>query len=542
MNLVPSPPGRNDPCPCGSGKKFKHCCAATCGNADTVGIEQSLENARHFAFQLGDFAAAEQHYRQALTLNPNHIEALTGVGQILCRRHRRAEGKVYLDKAAKALLRRADKSEQTELLDLADQLRQWGLIESALQLYQAAAKRWPKSLPALHGLAACLQRLHQSDLALATMQRLTTDDAGWQMQLALLEIEKKQLPQAQQRLEKIAADTTAPSLQARAALELAKIHDKQGRHDQAFAALSTAFELNRQLPEIRNLDANHIFAAVDRLRNSFDTALLQRWQAKDFADNLPLPVFLMGFLRSGTTLLEQALSAHPGVLSSDENTLINELDAELARISGIQGDSAAALRSIGIEQVRQLRRFYWQRAGEEYGPQAMQKLFINKTALNSIEIGLIACLFPEAKIIFALRDPRDVCLSCAMQAFAPSPATVNLLSWQGIAKQYAAIMGLWLHFRGAIQPGYLELRYEDTVNDFEGSLSQVFALLGLNWHPQVARFHEKARGKYIATPSFNLVSRPVYRDALARWKPYATHFAAIEPLLRPFIETFGYET
>lgn len=541
MNAVPASPGRNDPCPCRSGKKFKHCCASAAANAGLADIEQALDNARHSAFQLGDLAAAEQHYRQALTLNPNHIEALTGVGQILCRRHRRAEGKLYFDKAAKALLRRAEKCDQSELLGLAQQLQQWGNIESALPLYRAAAKRWPKSLPALHGLASCLQRLHQTDLAIATMQKLASADAGWQMQLALLEIDKKQFTQARQRLEQVAEGNHDPRQQAHAQLELAKIHDKEGRYDQAFSALETAFELNRDLPEIRNLDANYVFDKVEQLRKGYDAGLLQRWQAEDFADNLPLPVFLMGFLRSGTTLLEQALSAHPGVLSSDENTLINELDAELARISGIQGDSAAALRAIGIEEARQLRRFYWQRAGEEYGGQALQKVFINKTALNSIEIGLIACLFPEAKIIFALRDPRDVCLSCAMQAFAPSPATVNLQSWHGIAKQYAAIMGLWLHFRGVIQPSYLELRYEDTVNDFEGSLNSVFALLGLDWNPQVTRFHEKSRGKYISTPSFNAVSRPLYRDSLARWRPYAAHFEGMAPLLRPFVETFGYE-
>jgi tetratricopeptide (TPR) repeat protein len=542
MNSAPSSPGRNDPCPCRSGKKFKHCCASASANSITIGIERSLDNARHCAFQLGDFEAAEQHYRQALTLNPNHIEALAGIAQILCRRHRRAEGKLYFDKAAKSLLRRAEKCDESELLGLAQQLQQWGNIESALPLYRAAAKRWPKSLPALHGLASCLHRLHQTDLAIATMQKLASADAGWQLQLALLEIDKNQFSQARQRLEQVAEGNHDPRHHAHAQMELAKIHDKEGRHDQAFAALETAFGLNRNLTEIHSLDANYVFDKVEQLRNGYHAGLLQRWQVEDFADHGPLPVFLLGFLRSGTTLLEQALSAHPGVLSSDENTLINELDAELARISGIQGDSAAALRAIGIEQAKQLRQYYWQRAGEEYGPQALQKIFINKTALNSIEIGLIACLFPEAKIIFALRDPRDVCLSCAMQAFAPSPATVNLLSWQGIARQYAAIMGLWLHFRDAIKPSYLELRYEDTVNDFEGSLNSVFALLGLDWNPQVARFHEKSHGKYISTPSFNAVSRPLYRDSLARWRPYATYFEGIAPLLRPFVEAFGYES
>ena len=191
-------------------------------------------------------------------------------------------------------------------------------------------------------------------------------------------------------------------------------------------------------------------------------------------------------------------------------------------------------------QIKQLRQFYWQRMREEYGEAVMHKQVVDKNALNTIDLGVISVIFPEAKIVFALRDPRDVSISCLMQAFTPSQATVNLLSLEGIAKQYAAVMDYWLTLRNLIQPSFLELRYEDTVTDFEASYRRVFEFLGVEWVAEVTQFHERAHGRYISTPSFAAVSQPLYSKAVARWKNYEQPLAPILPILDRFIFAFGY--
>ena len=517
---------------------------ATTANTKATPLEAALANARYCAFQLGDLAAAEQHYQNALAINANNFEALVGIGQLLCRRHQRKKGKSFLEKAAKLLLRRADKAEPSMLLDLAEQLRQWGSIETALQLYRATLKRSPQSVPAQLGLASCLHRLNQTNLALQLLSKGSQshrNDAAYQLQLAILEIEQKQHATAKKRLQDIIDNESNESrYRARAHLELARIYDKTGEYDHVFPALENAAQLNQKQLEHSAFDKNEIFKKIEQFKVGFDNELLLRWNAEQLAEGLPIPVFLMGFLRSGTTLVEQALSAHPDILTSDENTLINELSNELTRLSGIHGDTPSALNAINLEQAKKLRQFYWQRVEEEYAAATLKHVFINKTALNSIEIGLISCLFPEAKIIFALRDPRDVCLSCAMQAFTPSPATVNLMTWQGIAREYAAVMNLWLHLRKRIAPEYYELRYEDTITQFETSLGQILHLIGLSWHPNVARFHDNAARKYIATPSFADVSKPIYRDALERWKHYQDQFSTVAPFLKPIIKALDY--
>jgi hypothetical protein len=253
-------------------------------------------------------------------------------------------------------------------------------------------------------------------------------------------------------------------------------------------------------------------------------------------------VFLLGFLRSGTTLTEQVLDAHSHIIATDESSVIFETSLQLEYISGITNNQATALRSLTLEQIGHLRRFYWQRMQAEYGPQVMSKLLIDKNALNTIELGLIGVIFPNAKILFALRDPRDVCLSCYMQAFSPSPATINLLTWNGIARQYGAVMDYWLQLRPWLQPRVLQLRYEDTVLEFEQSFRDVFDFLGVPWSSEVTRFHERLKGHYISTPSFSAVSQPIYTSALQRWKNYQSHLNDVLPHLQKFIDEFGYST
>ncbi|MGZ8218771.1 sulfotransferase [Methylomagnum sp.] len=539
--------GRNDPCSCGSGKKYKACCAATEAKfqvRQTPNSAEWLTRARQ-SVAAGRIGDAEFWFRQVLTAKPNEAEALAGVGQALCWRRKRREGRDYLRQAAKQLERQGLKNRDPgALLQLSGQLQHWGDMEMALKLARLGTRLAPGSAVAQNNLALCLSRVNRVEEALPPALKaceLLPGHPGCQILVALLHKERDRLAEARERLERVAMESRDPEQTARAWLELGVVLDKQGEYDAAFEAFSRAGEIHRGLPAALATDRNRVFDTLARHRAGFDRELLNRWTPVDFADGLPTPAFLFGFLRSGTTLAEQVLGSHPGVVASDENDFIFELTLELARISGVADDIPAALRKIGLEEARQLRAFYWRRVAEEYGREALRKRFVDKLSLNSIDAGFIATLFPEAKILFALRDPRDVTLSCFQQAFGLSPATVNLLSWEGIARQYGAVMGLWLCLRGLIAPAWLELRYEDTVGDFENTFRRVFELLGVEWRAEVLAFHERARGRYISTPSFAAVSQPLYKTAVARWRRYERHFEPVLPILAPYIAAFGYD-
>ncbi|MBD9361783.1 tetratricopeptide repeat-containing sulfotransferase family protein [Methylomonas fluvii] len=539
--------GRNDRCPCGSGKKYKACCLKQ-AEAASRPVKPSVDDALKQAWQAvarRDMAGTLLGFRQVLAIQPDHAEALAGLGQALCWQQQRREGLAYLQQAARQLEIDAQQTRNIRfMLELAEQLHHWGDLDTALKLTELAVKLEPENPAALNNRALYLTRVNRFEEALPFASKvceLRPDDPACNNMLAVLEAHLNRLPAAKQRFQAVIAANRNMQQTARAWQELVGVLDKLEEYEASFAACQQAKALYKQLPELSSLDAGQVFRAIQRNKQGFDQTLLHRWALSDFADHLPAPTFLLGFLRSGTTLTEQVLAAHPDVFTSDENDLIHGLIQELQRLSGVREDIPAALRQLGLDDVRKLRAYYWRRVGEEYGADALNKCFIDKVALNSIDIGLISCLFPEARIIFALRDPRDVCLSCFQQAFKPSSVTVNLLSWEGVAKQYAAVMDLWLYIKPMMQPRYMELRYEDTVNDFENSFRRVFTLLDLEWVAEVSAFHEKAKGRYIATPSFAAVAQPIYSRSVARWQHYERFYEPVLPILAPYIDAFGYE-
>jgi hypothetical protein len=162
--------------------------------------------------------------------------------------------------------------------------------------------------------------------------------------------------------------------------------------------------------------------------------------------------------------------------------------------------------------------------------------------MNTIDIGLINCVFPDAKVVFVTRDPRDVCLSCFMQVMAPTPATVHLLDWRSTAEFYAAVMDWWMYIKQSLTLEWIEFRYEDAVLRFEATFRPVFDFLGLSWEENAIEFHKNASKKIIVSPSFNQVSRPLYQSSLARWKNYESEFGSIIDVLDPCIKAFRYDS
>jgi len=142
--------GRNDPCPCGSGKKFKACCVQAGGaikQTKSTEIASLLQNAR-LAISRGDFDSAERWFRQVLLIKPNHAEALAGVGQKLCWQRKRREGLTYLLQAARQVEKECVKSRDiAQLLELSGQLQHWGDLEAALKLAQLAVRLAPSRRP-----------------------------------------------------------------------------------------------------------------------------------------------------------------------------------------------------------------------------------------------------------------------------------------------------------------------------------------------------------------------------------------------------------
>jgi hypothetical protein len=203
-------------------------------------------------------------------------------------------------------------------------------------------------------------------------------------------------------------------------------------------------------------------------------------------------------------------------------------------------DVPRRMRRLDSDRVRPLRDRYWKEVEAVLGPQVHAGTIVDKTPLNLIDIGLINAVFPEAKVIMILRDPRDVCLSCFMQLFGLNTAMINFLSWENTARFYDEVMDLWLHLRPMLTLQIIEVRYEDTVADLEGQARRILDRLGLRWDEGVLAFHEKAKDRYISTPSFAAVTEKIHTRATNRWRNYEKHYEPVRQYLQRYVEAFGY--
>jgi hypothetical protein len=167
------------------------------------------------------------------------------------------------------------------------------------------------------------------------------------------------------------------------------------------------------------------------------------------------------------------------------------------------------------------------------------KILVDKQPYNTVKLPLIVKLFPEAKILFITRDPRDVIFSCFRRRFRMNPSNYELLTLEGAARLYDSVMGLADIFRTKLSMSLLDLQHEDMVADFRDSVDGIFRFVGLNardasWNPE-----ERTRTRAIGTPSAAQIARGLSRDGIGSWRRYADQLAPVLPILRPWVERFG---
>ena len=266
-------------------------------------------------------------------------------------------------------------------------------------------------------------------------------------------------------------------------------------------------------------------------RESWSTAAAARPRAADPKAH----IFLVGFPRSGTTLLENVLAAHPDVVSLEEKDSLAVADATY--LSSREGLERLARITPG-EAMRQ-REIYWSAVGK-CGVEPRDRVFIDKMPLASVQLPVIAKLFPDARVLFAVRDPRDVVLSCFRRRFGMNPSMYQLLTLEGAAAFYDAVMRLSELYHDRLPLARHVVRYEDLVEDLEGTGRAACDFIGLDWNEDMLDFAAKARSRGIATPSASQVARGLNREGEGVWRRYREQMAPVLPLLEPWAQRFGY--
>ena len=321
--------------------------------------------------------------------------------------------------------------------------------------------------------------------------------------------------------------------------ELGGILDVQKRYDEAMAAFLEAKKLLRPFAGHKTAQMQNVQARTMEAERMISADILHRWF--DFGDQLqPARRFalLCGHARSGTTLLEQILDSHDDIISMEESFIFDEEASQpLRRNFPEETPVLTVLESATADRLRQSRVDYFHFAEKVLGEAVGDRLLIDKNPALSLAIPAVVRIFPEAKFLVAIRDPRDVCLSCFMQ-----PMDIKAyLSLEGTVGQYALLMGFWRAMQPRLKNPAIEIRYEALVNDLESASRRVLNFLGVDWDERVLRFHEHARNKVVRSPTAADVTKPIFKTAVGRWRNYQKYLEPHLEKLTPFLKAFGYE-
>jgi tetratricopeptide (TPR) repeat protein len=320
---------------------------------------------------------------------------------------------------------------------------------------------------------------------------------------------------------------------------LAKVCDKQGDAPACMEYLRLAHEAQMRIavqlvPELVEPSAN----PMNITEYSVSEANFRKWKPDGAPALQDSPIFVVGFPRSGTTILEQMLDAHPGMVSMDEQPFIQRV---IERMQSLGLQYPEQLAELDAAQCGILRDCYW-RAVAQVARLGPNQRLVDKNPLTMLRLPLLVRLFPNARIIFVVRHPCDVVFSNYLQNFN-APAYIALCSTlPRLANGYAASMRFWHQHVGLLQPHVFEWRYEQVVHDFDAHVERLGAFLQLDDTAPLRQFSEHAKRKgYIGTPSYAQVVQPVYTSSIGRWQRYREYFEPILPLLEPAMRHWGYD-
>ena len=317
--------------------------------------------------------------------------------------------------------------------------------------------------------------------------------------------------------------------------------DRQGRYDEAFAGYETANALLRRVYADRfdASDVESMSATCDRLLAYFeDYAGPQTRSAPPRPAGGPREhVFLLGFPRSGTTLLEQLLAGHPEIEALEEMpTAEDAIQHYFFQPGGIERLMAAP-----ESELDAWRANYWDKV-RSYGLDVRGKVFIDKGPSLTLYIPLLLRLFPDAKILFCVRDPRDVVFGCFRRTFRMNATVFEYTTLASLADFYAKTMTLGQTYIAKLSPALHLHKHEALVADVDTELEALCRFLGVEVDPAMRDVAATASRRDVRTPSARQIREGLNASGVKYWTNYRRHLEAILPVLEPWALAFGYDS
>lgn len=488
----------------------------------------------------GDFDRALRSFDEAVRLAPSNVRVLADSARAYGRRYDVERAADYVQQ----LLKLAPDN-PAAIHAAAETYRMMGWIREAIDCFESASSQKNSEASRLE-LASLYERGHRLDEALGLIQSVLATHPqiarAWLLK-GRVERRMRLYDASDNSLQQLLRLTPlAPDVFAEGWAELAQLRDELGDYAGAWQAIGVAKQSQIAREASERAAAEHVLRRFAGMVDQLSTSHFERWSKPGAAWQPHRLALLTGFPRSGTTLLEQVLDSHPGVVSLEEtNVFSQDVITDLGKGKPADFPVDKLLDELSDKSIAAARTYYF-RVMTALARRSLEgKLLLDKNPAMNLMIPVVLRLFPECRLLVALRDPRDVVLSCYLRYLPLNPVSVSFLTPERTAQRYSLDLLGWLKFREIVSTAWGEFRYEKTVADLPATARRAIQLLGLQWDDQVLNYRQRLKDKPVLSPTYEAVTRPIYSSAIGRWRHYAEQLEPVMAMLEPYVREFGYE-
>jgi tetratricopeptide (TPR) repeat protein len=488
-------------------------------------------------FSRGERVECEVHARNAIRLAPRNAQAHGTIGWILTETNRALAGEYHFRKAIEI----AGENSRVAT-NLANCLKTQGKVEESEEWFRKASELEPANMNAWLGwsrLEEARRNIPRAWELLHEAEKVAPQAVDLSLTRAVLYGREKKNEEAVAELTRSQAEGKLQQLSAVALLERGRLYDKMDRTEEAWADYAEGKRLCREV-QGRRYNAQ-IAADLARHLKAFFTRQRMKILPRAHTNTaLPEPVFVVGYPRSGTTMVEQTITAHPLISAGDELVFINDLTRIGSRMLGspLQYPQSLADLWMGDNQLvlDQFRDYYLQRAEQLGIWEKGATLFTDKMPLNETHLGLIHLIFPDSPIIHVRRHPLDILLSNFANFL--THGFNQAFDVKTIAQHYVLIDDLVEHYKQQLDLKYLEVRYEDLVEDQEPNVRRMLDFIGVDFDPRCLSFQDNQR--YARTASYAQVTEKLYDSSVYRYRKYRKHLDEAVAIMKPVLDRLSY--
>ena len=482
--------------------------------------------------EIGKYEKSSIYFKKVLKINPKHLAALNNFGLLLKNINRYDEALKCFEKIIHIdnNFSKAYNNIGTIALELGD-------IKNAIFNYKKVLELNTDNFTSYKNLLAAYENSNQIENYKKTLElskKKFPDEKILGLYTGILLFRKNKFQESAKQLNKINFEKEN-EIEIKRNFFLARSYDRLGKTDDAFEYFTKANALENNSVEAQKFDKNRYLNNIVKKKNYFTKKNISKWKPIKYPNSKLNLVFLVGFPRSGTTLLDAILRSHPKIKVIEEKPMV------LKMVDQIKNKDLYSLKDMNISEIKYLQKQYLMELSKYINIENKSNLYIDKLPLNIINTGEIIRIFPNAKFILALRHPIDCILSCFMQNFKLNDAMSNFLNLKDATILYKKTMELWNQYMSVLKVNYISIKYEDLIQNLEANIRIIIKFLNLNWNKSLLNYREIAiKRERISTPSYYQVIQPIYKYANQRWKRYKKYLTNVEPDLDELIKKYKY--